>query len=140
MVFLAAVLLGKKKAALASAIGMALFDLVHGYLSWAPFTFVIKGVMAYIAAIIAFRREYNGENFLNNIFAFIISGIWMIGAYYIGGAIILTFLSQEKETFSQSLILALKDVPTNILQVAAGIIIALPLIGALRKSGIKKML
>ena len=140
MVFLAAILLGKKKAAWASAIGMALFDLTHGYLTWAPFTFVIKGIMAYIAAVIAYRNDCNGESLVNNLIAFIVAGIWMIAAYYIGGTIILTFLQPEKQAFVQSLIISLKDIPTNIIQVIVGILIASPLIGALRKAGIKNMI
>ena len=49
MVLLAAALLGKKRGALASGIGMALVDLYSGYIIWAPFTFIIKALMAYIA-------------------------------------------------------------------------------------------
>ncbi len=140
MVFLAAMLLGRKKAALASAIGMCLFDLTNGYVNWAPFTFVIKGAMAYITAVIAYRGNYNGEKLWNNIMAFIIAGIWMIGAYFIGGAIILTFLEPEKQAFVQSLIISAKDIPTNIAQVVIGIVIAVPLLGALRKAGIKNVI
>jgi uncharacterized membrane protein len=140
MVFLAAILLGKKKAAWASAIGMALFDLTHGYLMWAPFTFVIKGTMAYIAAAIAYRVNFNAEKFINNLMAFVAAGIFMIIAYYIGGAIILTFLQADKQLFSAALIISAKDIPTNIAQVAIGILIAVPLIGALRKAGVKNMI
>ena len=99
MVFLAAILLGKKKAAIASAIGMALFDLTNGYLMWAPFTFIIKGFMAYIAAMIAYRSDLKGKRFTNNLIAYITAGIFMIVAYYIGGAIILSFLQSDKQTF-----------------------------------------
>jgi uncharacterized membrane protein len=140
MVFLAAILLGKKKAAVASAIGMALFDLTHGYLAWAPFTFVIKGVMAYIAATIAYRSELKGEKFINNMIAFVLAGIFMIVAYYIGGAIILSFLQADKQPFTQALILSAKDIPTNIAQVVVGILIAVPLLEALKKAGIKNRL
>lgn len=138
MVFLAAIIFRRNKAVLASAIGMTLFDLTHGYLNWAPFTLVIKGVMAFLAATIAYRKEYNGYSVVNNLLAFIISGIWMIGAYFIGGSIILTFLSEEKQTLAQSLILSLKDVPTNIVQVIVGMLIAFPLINALRKTKFKE--
>jgi uncharacterized membrane protein len=140
MVFLAAILLGRKKAAIASAIGMALFDLTHGYLVWAPFTFVIKGVMAYIVAVIAYRADFKGEKFINNLVAFIIAGIFMIAAYYIGGAIILSFIQADKQTFSQALLLSLKDVPTNIAQIVVGILISVPLLGALKKAGVKNRL
>ena len=52
MVFLSVVVLGKKKGAVVSALGMMLVDALGGYYLWAPFTFVIKGVMAYIAGSI----------------------------------------------------------------------------------------
>ncbi|MCM0650790.1 ECF transporter S component [Clostridium swellfunianum] len=140
MVFLSAILLGKKKAAIASAIGMALFDLAHGYMTWAPFTFIIKGVMAYIAAILAYKSGLEGEKVGNNILAFITAGIFMIVAYYLGGAIILSLLQADKQPFTQALILSAKDIPTNIAQVVIGILIAVPLLGALKKAGIKNLL
>lgn len=121
MVFTGVVMLGKRKATIASAIGMGLFDLLSPYAIWSPFTFVIKGVMAYIAASIAYRKDYNGESLINNVFAFVIAGVWMIAGYYLAGGIIYG-----------SLITALGDIFGNVIQVAAGIIIALPIIKALR--------
>ena len=132
MIFLSAILFGRKKSAISSAVGMCLFDLLNGYTLWAPFTFVIKGVMGYIAGTIAYRKDYNGNNFVNNVFAFVVAGIWMIAAYYLGGAIIMTFISKEFP-LEQALILALKDIPTNILQVVGGIVLAIPLIAALKR-------
>ena len=135
MVFVAAVLLGRKKSLAASAIGMCLFDVLNGYLLWAPFTLVIKGVMAYISAVIAHRSDYNGDSFWNNMLAFTMAGIWMVGAYYIGGAIILSLLSgAENVMMSESLVIALKDIPTNVFQVVLGMAIALPLCKPLKKS------
>jgi len=131
MIFLSAILFGRKKSAISSAIGMCLFDLISGYTMWAPFTLVIKGVMGYIAGSIAYRKNYDGNNISNNIFAFVVAGIWMIAAYYLGGAIILAFISKEF-ALKQALIISLKDIPTNILQVAGGMALALPLIAALK--------
>jgi uncharacterized membrane protein len=132
MIFLSAILFGRKKSATASAVGMCLFDLINGYTLWAPFTFVIKGVMGYIAGSIAYRKNYNGNNVSNNIFAFVVAGIWMIVAYYLGGTIILTLISKQF-VLKQALIISLKDIPTNILQVVGGIVLALPLIAALKR-------
>ena len=86
---------------------------------------------SYIAGTIAYRKGYNGNNTLNNIFAFVVAGIWMIVAYYIGGTVILTFISKDF-AIKQALIISLKDIPTNILQVIAGIALALPLVAALK--------
>lgn len=134
MIFLAAVLLGKKKAAAASAIGMSLFDLLSGYTAWAPFTFAIKGIMALIAGSIAYRKGYNGKNIINNIFAFVIAGLFMIAAYYFSGVIMARFIVSKALTINGAFILAIKDIPGNIAQVVAGIIIALPLSISLNKT------
>ncbi|MGL5245759.1 MAG: ECF transporter S component, partial [Sarcina sp.] len=55
MVLISAVVLDKRRAALASAVGMSLVDIFSGYIIWVPFTFIIKGLMAYIAAAILQR-------------------------------------------------------------------------------------
>lgn len=133
MVFVAALLLGRKKAAAASAIGMSLFDLLSGYTAWAPFTFVIKGVMAYIAGSIAYRKEYEGKNILNNIFAFVIGGVFMIAAYYISGVFMAKYIVSSSITINEAFLLALKDIPGNIAQIVAGIVIAVPLSISLNK-------
>lgn len=134
MVFLAAVLLGRKKAFLSAAIGMCLFDLLSPYAIWAPFTFVIKGVMGYIAASIAYRSNYDGENIWNNIFAFAIAGIWMILGYYIAGVIIMHFVM--KVAVGQAFVLAAAEIPGNIAQVVVGMALALPLGKILKKANV----
>lgn len=136
MIFVAALLLGRKKAATASAIGMCLFDLLNGYTAWAPFTFVIKGVMGYIAGTIAYRNGYEGKKVFNNLFAFVVAGIFMIAAYYFSGVLMAKFIVSKGITMNEAFLLALKDIPGNIAQVVAGIVIALPL--SLSLSKIKK--
>jgi uncharacterized membrane protein len=130
MVFLAAVLFGKKRAAAAAAIGMSLFDITSSYIVWAPFTFFIKGSMAYIAAVIAYRSNLEGKDLKNNTFAFIVAGLWMIFTYYIAGNILSIFGGMP---FKVSIYQNLLDVPGNIVQVIVGIAIALPLSRGLKK-------
>lgn len=137
MILLGAVLLGRKKGAISAAIGMSLFDILSGYVYWAPFTFVIKGIMGYIAGKIAYRKEYKGENIGNNILAFCIAGIFMIGAYYLSGIVMARFIVLKSATLQQACILALKDVPGNISQALAGIVIGFPLSISIKK-GLKK--
>lgn len=132
VVFLAAVLLGKKKGAVASAIGMTLFDVLSPYIIWAPFTLVIKGVMAYIAGSIAYRKGYEGKNFINNLFAFVVAGAFMVFGYFIAGGI-LNHYAYGAPTLVTGFILALKDVSFNVLQVLAGTAIALLLATPLKK-------
>lgn len=132
MVFVAAVILGKKKGAAAAAVGMCLFDLLSPYAIWAPFTFVIKGTMAFIAGSIAYRKEYEGNGIWNNALGFVLGGIWMIGAYYLAGVLLLHFYFNNP--LNQSFITSLADIPGNVTQVIFGIVIALPLSKLLKKS------
>lgn len=129
MVFVSVVLLGKKKGAIASAIGMFLVDVLGGYYIWAPFTLVIKGIMAYIAGLII--EKINGKDSCNNfktqyILAFIAAGIFMVIGYFIAGTIISGFLT-EKIGMIQGVIYASKDIVGNIIQVVTGIVLAVPL-------------
>lgn len=134
MVFLAALLLGRKKGFLAAAIGMCMFDLLSPYAIWAPFTFVIKGTMAYIAGVIAYRNNYEGNNIVNNILAFALGGIWMIAAYYGAGVILMHFTANV--AFGQAFVLAAAEIPGNITQVVAGIVLAIPLGKVLKKANV----
>ncbi|WP_123053313.1 ECF transporter S component [Clostridium sp. JN-1] len=134
MVFVAAVLLGRKKSFLSAGIGMGLFDLLSPYAIWAPFTFFIKGIMAYIASTIAYRKGYNGENVLNNVFGFLLGGLWMVAAYYVSGSYIAHFTMNINLT--QAFILTLTHIPGDIAQVAAGTVIAVPLCKVLKKANV----
>ena len=80
--FLTAFLFGKKKGAIAGAFGMGLFDILSGWTAWAPFTFVIRGVMGYVIGSISHANNKEGVNALYNIIAIILGGIWMIAGYY----------------------------------------------------------
>ncbi|MEG1254265.1 ECF transporter S component [Clostridium sp.] len=132
VLFLCAILLGKKKGAVAAAVGMTFFDLFSPYFIWAPFTFVIKGVMAYIAGSIAYRSSYKGDNFWNNLCGFLAGGIFMIAGYFIAGGI-LNHFAYGIPTLGQGLLVAIKDIPANMIQVVGGIAIALPLSLPLKK-------
>lgn len=133
-VFIAAMLLGKKKAALSSAIGMSLFDMLSPYAIWAPFTFVIKGTMGYIAGTIAYRKNYEGKNFWNNFFAFCCAGAWMVLSYF-GAGILLNHLTLNYNFITSTVVSAAK-MPADLLQVAAGMAIALPIGHTLKRAGI----
>lgn len=111
---------------------MALADVFSGYMIWAPFTLIIKGIMAYIIASIAYRHNYEGNNIKNNIFAFLIAGTWMVVAYYLTSVIITRFIYVQTATINESLFIALKGVPGNIAQFIVGIVIALPLIKGIK--------
>ncbi|MGX8797096.1 ECF transporter S component [Fusibacter sp. JL298sf-3] len=81
--FLSAILFGKNKGALAGAFGMGLFDIVGGWYLWAPFTFVIRGVMGYIVGAIAYSGGAEGKSFFRNALGILLASLWMIPGYYI---------------------------------------------------------
>jgi len=125
MVFLSVIVLGKKKGAVSSALGMFLVDVLGGYYFWAPFTLVIKGGMAYIAGLILERMSESKET-KRYIIAFLISGVFMVIAYFFAGIIVAGFLT-EKAGLIQGIVFAAKDIVGNIIQVGTGIVISLPL-------------
>lgn len=125
MVFLCVVVLGKKKGAVASALGMMLVDVLGGYYLWAPFTFVIKGAMAYIAGSILERMEQKYNKSVSYVVSFLISGIFMVVAYFGAGIIMAGFLT-ERAGLMQGIVYSAKDIVGNIIQVGTGIVIALP--------------
>lgn len=133
MVFLCVVVLGKKKGAVASALGMMLVDALGGYYLWAPFTFVIKGAMAYIAGSILERMEEKYSKSISYVVSFLISGIFMVVAYFGAGIIMAGFLT-EKAGLIQGIIYSAKDIIGNIIQVGTGIVIALPVSGIILKA------
>ena len=61
---------------------MGLFDLLSEWAMWAPFTFVVRGIMGYIIGKIAWSNGREGNNMLVNIAGILVSGVWMIAGYY----------------------------------------------------------
>lgn len=128
MVFLGAILFGKKKGAITAAVGMSLADFLLGYAYYVPFTFVIKGIMAYIAASIAYRGNYEGKNILNNILGFVLGGAWMVFGYFLAKIVIVQYIVVKAGTFREAFIIALAGIQGNIAQVTLGMIIAILLV------------
>ena len=62
VVLLSAWMLGNPYGAIAAGLGSALADLLAGYASYVPGTFVIKFLMAFVAAIVYKRVGANGKN------------------------------------------------------------------------------
>lgn len=127
MLFVSAIVFGKKKGAMAGAFGMALFDIMSGWMAWAPFTFVIRGAMGYIIGSIAEKRE--GKSIMYNIFGIILGGIIMIAGYYITEGILYG-----------NWISPMTSIPGNITQIVVGALLGLPTVIALKKANIEKLI
>jgi uncharacterized membrane protein len=122
MLFIASILFGPKKAAIAGAVGMGLFDLVAGWTLWAPFTIVARGLQGYIVGKIAWSNGRNGSSITFNIIATISSIPVMLAVYYICEGILYN-----------NWIAPMASIPGNILQNVVGILVAIPVAIALKK-------
>ena len=126
MVIISALILGKKKGALAAGLGAALCDLLSGYMQYVIPTFLIKAIMVLIIATIS-------ENLINKtkfawIFGAIIGSTFQVIGYYLVEAILYGFA------------VALASVPANIIQSIVGITLAVILATVFEKSNILKKL
>ncbi|WHY89894.1 ECF transporter S component [Neobacillus cucumis] len=122
MLFIAAILFGPKKAALAGAIGMALFDLAGGWALWAPITFVSRALQGYIVGKIAWSNGRNGNSIAFNLIGTIVSMPVMIAVYYIGEVILYG-----------NWVAPVASIPGDVVQNVLGVIVALPVSVALKK-------
>lgn len=118
VVFLGALILGKKGGFIVGGLGSGLADLLGGYSHYAPITFIVKGFEGYIAGLIL--ETGIGEKM--PIIATIIGGMWMALGYYIA------------EIFMYGAKAALASVPGNIGQGLLGAITAVILFAALKKT------
>jgi len=123
MLFIASFLFGPKKAFIAGAVGMGLFDLVSGWTLWAPFTFVARGLQGYIVGKIAWSNGRNGKSVAFNLLATIISIPVMLAVYYICEGVLYS-----------NWIAPVASIPGNIVQNVVGIIVAIPVCIALKKT------
>ena len=123
MLFMSAIVFGKKKGAIAGAFGMGLFDILSGWAAWAPFTFIIRGVMGYIIGYVANSNDRKGNSTTWNLIGIIIAGIIMIAGYYIAEIII-----------TGNYIAPITSIPGNIIQIVFGALFGLPLVKALKKT------
>ena len=122
MVIISALILGKKKGALAAGLGAALCDLLSGYMQYIIPTFLIKAIMVLIIAIIA-------ENLINKTkFAWILGAIIGCTFQVVGYCLV--------ETILYGFAGALASVPANIIQSIVGIALAVVLSTVLEKSNI----
>ena len=122
MIFLSVMLLGKKNGAIAGASGSALADLLGGYGHWVPWTFVIKGLMALVAGLILFAGKDDDAASaqtsskplsVRSALAMTAGGLVMIAGYFLAQRFIYGTWAAP-----------LAALPGNIIQAAAGIVLA----------------
>jgi uncharacterized membrane protein len=129
IIFIAIFILDKKHSVAAASLGCMMGDILSGFAFWAPWTFVIKGVMALITVTImdAFAKKQltaKGK-LLSRIFAMTCGGLFMAFGYFIA----------ERVIYGTWAVAAL-GIPWNIGQFAVGIAVAIAITSALKKVGI----
>ena len=99
MLFIISLKFGKTYGALAGGIGMGIFDVLGGWMSWAPGTLVVRLIMGYVVGWIAQDEKGQGSNIYRNIIAIAVGGIIMIVGYYLYEAIFLTTFEAASLSF-----------------------------------------
>ena len=124
MVFLSVMILGRRNGTIAGASGSALADLIGGYAHWVPWTFVIKGIMAFVtASVLEAGQEKNGKDLPVSLAAMAAGSLVMIAGYFLAHRVIYGNLAAP-----------FAALPGNILQAAAGIVMAEIMSAAVRKA------
>lgn len=122
--FIVALLFGRKIGFLAGGIGMGLFDLLSGWTVWAPFTFIIVGLMGYTVGIIG--EKVRNTSLPLYTLAMFLAMIIKIAGYYVAEVILYG-----------NFYVPLGSIPGNCLQVLVAIVIVLPIIKPIKKFAVK---
>lgn len=85
--FLSAFIFGKRTGAIAGGVGMALFDLISGWVLWAPFTLVIVGMMGYVSGLVAEKNPLP-QTKINYLIAVALAILIKIIGYYVAEGLI----------------------------------------------------
>lgn len=109
---------------LAAGTGSALADIFSGYIVYAPATFIIKGLMSITAFFVFKSVNKHAGKFISRIFSGILSELIMIFGYYIFEGFLYGFVS------------SLVNIPANLIQGTAGLIIGIILINLFEKNKI----
>jgi uncharacterized membrane protein len=118
--FIAAFVFGRKTGAIAGAFGMGLFDLISGWAVWAPFTFIIVGLMGYLAGLMA--EKMPGKKVVVYSLAVIVAMLIKIVGYYFAEVVLYGNWIQP-----------FGSIPGNIMQVVLAGLIVIPLAGRIKK-------
>jgi len=128
MIFLGALMLGKRHGAAAAGLGSALADILGGFAFWAPWTLIIKFLMAFVTGLILERsarsRKHNrSADRLVKLAAMTAGGILMCAGYLAAGTVMYG-----------SFALAVVGLPWNIGQVIVGMVLSMAIYSAIAAS------
>jgi len=122
--FMAAMLYGKRTGAITGAVGMGLFDVLSGWATWAPCTFVVVGLMGFTVGAITEKKK----SITCRILAIIAALAIKIVGYYVFESVLY-----------HNWVAPLGSIPGNIIQVGVAGIVVLVLIKPF-EAGLKHLL
>ena len=130
--YVASFLFGPIVGAVAGGTGTALADLSSGFGAWAPGTFIIHGLQAFVAGLIAWRG-----GLARTIVAVIVGGAIVVVGYFLYQWILISagsFDSFQADEGKSAFATAAAAVWPNTFQVLIAAIVAVPLIIAIRQA------
>lgn len=125
IVLLVGWMLSPAYAFLAAGLGSMFADVFLGYITYAPATFLIKGLMAIIAFYIFKLIHHKIGNTLSRIISAVLAEVFMVLGYWVF------------EGFLYGFIPSIINIPANCVQGIVGIILSVILIKIFEKSKIK---
>ncbi|MDF2986970.1 MAG: hypothetical protein K0R50_2480 [Eubacterium sp.] len=135
VIMIAAILLGRSSGFAAGALGSALADLLGGYVLFAPFTFIVKGIEGYIVGVIANKKEEAIPSVIRRTIALIVGAIVMAAGYLFFE---LTVIRLIDKSLAVAAIVA--ELPGNLIQGGVSAVIAYIFIAVLDKTNVMKKL
>lgn len=120
VIFLTALFAGPVPAMVVGGIGSMLADVIGGYMHWAGFTLLIKGLEGLICGLIV-KKLNKKDKFYIDILGLVAAGVWMVVGYYFAGAILYGWAG------------SLESLPGNCIQGGVSIVVAYMLYAILKR-------
>ena len=134
-VFLSVMILGRRNGTIAAATGSGLADLLGGYAHWVPWTFAIKGLMAFaFGTILIVINNKNGNAGSSENETQRSTGLLTASAMALSSLIMIAGYFTAQRIIYGNFAAPLAALPGNIAQAAAGVLIAELASTALRKT------
>ena len=124
MIFLGVLMLGKKRGAAAAGLGSAMADVLGGYAFWAPWSLVIKSLMAFVTGLILERSTRSHK------FSHLSDRSIKLTAMTAGGILMCAGYLAAEAVMYGSFALAIVGLPWNIGQVIVGMVLSMAISSA----------
>jgi uncharacterized membrane protein len=131
-VLLSGFLFGPLIGGIAAGMGSMLADILGGYVLWAPGTFVIKYITAFMAGLVFNRLSKNSKHHIavKSAIAGVTGEIFMITGYFLYNILILSVVNTGAESVAlgEAIVQSVSEIPFNVAQAITGIALSSVLI------------